>query len=413
MLDLIKEYMLKIWESIMKFSIMFYTYIKNHKTPVISLLFLLTYVILYYILSFHSSKIIAEKYEYYTNIIFLIIAIIWGVSIIFKFMNDDDKINSKILYFSKYVFGITLIISLFFLILYFLSSSILLNSVVSFIINVGLIVFGLYIISYFIRKSSYYNSIKKHPLWSKIYNVVFSIPQYIVGSYLFVKNDITNTPNFIYKIFGIEILFIIAYFLVPYLTTKLFTNNSTILLNEPVFTDKQHTVGTFENLHKETTENEDNPYLNYNYCISAWVFLDNVGPNYSSVSNNYASIINYGNNPKISYNGKIHELRVTMEKGRDENNDEVIYSTKKILLQKWNNIVVNYDSGITDIFINGVLVSSKNKILPYLTMDNVIVGEQHGYPGGVCNLIYHKSPLSKSKIKMFYELLKDKTPPHY
>lgn len=385
-----------------------FSYLKQHKTPVFSSLFFITYVVLFYTLLFKSTNSTLQKYEYYTNVIFIIIALIWSIGIMSKFMNNNNSINSSILKYSKFIIGITLVLSVFFILLYFFTSSIFANDVISFIINLGIIIFGLYIISYYIKNSKYYEKIKNSSFGSKLFNFTFKIPEIIIHFFSTFISDIKTTPYFIYKIIGIEIILIIMYFLLPYIFNKIITHKGIMLLKEPVYTDVKHTVGTFENLHKGDND-VSSPDYNYNYAISFWLFLDNVGDNYSNSTNKYTSLLNYGNNPKIEYNGSKHSFRVTMG---DENNKTIIYTNKNIPLQKWNNIVINYSSGITDIFINGELVGTKNKVLPYLKMNNVVLGEKGGYPGGICNVIYYKNTLTKSKIKGLYEILINKKRPY-
>lgn len=413
----ILDYILYSFEKMKEVSYYTFSYLKQHKTPVFSSIFFITYVILFYTFLFKSSNTTLEKYEYYTNIIFIVIALIWSIGIMSRFMNDNNSINSSIIKYSKFISGITLVLSIFFILLYIFTSSIFANDIITFIINIGIIVFGLYIISYYIRNSKYYEKIKNSSFGIKLFNFTFGIPEIIINFFSIFISDIKTTPNFIYKIIGIEIILIIMYFLIPYIFDKILTHKGIMLLKEPVYTDVKHNVGTFESLHKGTkmrnsgqgNNNDDNlPDYNYNYAISFWVFLDNVGDNYSSSTNKYTSILNYGDNPKIEYNGSKHSFRVTM--GEGDNN--IIYNSSNIPLQKWNNIVINYSSGITDIFINGELVGTKNKVLPYLKMNNIVLGEKGGYPGGICNVIYYKNTLSKSKIKTLYEILINKKRPY-
>jgi hypothetical protein len=61
-----------------------------------------------------------------------------------------------------------------------------------------------------------------------------------------------------------------------------------------------------------------------------------------------------------------------------------------MLLQKWNDILINYSNGIMDIFLNGELVNSSNNVVPYFNLDNLTVGENDGIKGGIRNVIYNK-----------------------
>ena len=43
----------------------------------------------------------------------------------------------------------------------------------------------------------------------------------------------------------------------------------------------------------------------------------------------------------------------------------IIYKKKKFKLQKWHNLVINYVGGVIDIFLNGELVASVNRVVSY------------------------------------------------
>jgi len=176
---------------------------------------------------------------------------------------------------------------------------------------------------------------------------------------------------------------------------------STRLLGDPIYTDKETTIGTQENL---TTQSD----YNYQYALSMWFFIHDQGPNHSAAYNKFTRLFNYGGRPSIVYNPKKNKLRITMLKGKKE---KIIYETTTFALQKWNNIVINYDKGTLDVFINGVLVASQPGIVPYLLKDNIAVGANKGISGGVCNVVYYTGILSKDRIENVYYLLKKSNPP--
>jgi hypothetical protein len=95
----------------------------------------------------------------------------------------------------------------------------------------------------------------------------------------------------------------------------------------------------------------------------------------------------------------------------DKNGNRIVYTKNNVLLQKWNNIILNYNGGVLDIFINGELVRSNIDVVPYYTLDNLTIGQDTGIQGGICNVVYFKKPLTVVNIYYLYNLLKDKTPP--
>ena len=64
-----------------------------------------------------------------------------------------------------------------------------------------------------------------------------------------------------------------------------------------------------------------------------------------------------------------------------------------------------------DIFLDGELVSSKPKIIPYMAHENLIFGANNGIHGGICNVVYSEKLLSKSNIMLNYKLLRSREIP--
>ena len=177
--------------------------------------------------------------------------------------------------------------------------------------------------------------------------------------------------------------------------------DSSILLRDPIFTDIRTPLGKFENLKK------GNDY-EYQYTLSSWIFLHEQPPNHSYKYNKFTSLLNYGNKPNITYNMKKNLLRITMLSGKTK---KIVYETNNFQMQKWNNVVINYDKGTLDIFINGHLVSTTAGIVPYMRISDVIVGEKDGLSGGICNVVYYSGNLSRERIEVFYNFLKNRDPP--
>ena len=176
------------------------------------------------------------------------------------------------------------------------------------------------------------------------------------------------------------------------------------LLNNPVPTNVEKTIGTYQNLvDKNATE------FNYNYAIGCWVFIHNYGTNLSPAYVVDTPLLNYGYRPAILWNGKSRELKIKIRDG--DNNIRTVFKTDKIPLQKWVNIVVNYNGGTLDVFIDKTLVASVDNIIPSMSYDKIIIGKDKGISGGICNVTYYKNVLTKNQIELYYNLLKNKNPP--
>ena len=110
-------------------------------------------------------------------------------------------------------------------------------------------------------------------------------------------------------------------------------------------------------------------------------------------------LLNYGNKPSIMYNGKTKELKIKMKNIHNE--VVTVFKTDKIPLQRWINIVINYNGGTLDVFIDKKLVASVRNIIPYMTYDKVVIGKDKGISGGICNVTYWSNVLTKNQIDIY------------
>ena len=182
-----------------------------------------------------------------------------------------------------------------------------------------------------------------------------------------------------------------------------YINGSNTLLKEPIYLNKEYTI----NMKKYI--NLTNP--NYHYSISFWYWLNPQPPNTSYSYNKYTNILNYGNTPSIDINPLKNKFRIKYKK--NINNDEIIYQSKIISYQKWNNIFINFDGGNMDIFLNGKLVSSKPNIISEIKYDNLILGENNGIHGGISNVVYYNKNIDSNTIENNYNSFKNNMNPYF
>ena len=188
-------------------------------------------------------------------------------------------------------------------------------------------------------------------------------------------------------------------------------STSKILLNKPTYINKTKHLGIYENLKKSPTGLGADDY-NYNYGLSSWIFIMAQGAEFGLGYSKFTKILDYGGKPTIWYNPDKHTLRITTKMKKNNNViDKKIYETKDFKLQKWNNIVINYIGGTLDIFINKQLVSSIQNIIPYMSSDQITIGDIHGISGSVSNVTYFAAPITKGRIDTFYDMLVNKDPP--
>tara|TARA_B110000444_G_scaffold254412_1_gene286909 strand:- start:255 stop:2963 length:2709 start_codon:yes stop_codon:yes gene_type:complete len=201
---------------------------------------------------------------------------------------------------------------------------------------------------------------------------------------------------------------------------KYFDTN-TQLVSKPIYLDrKTETDKTFQNLEDCGTYDFSGNFTHsgvsdcnqsYNYGLSLWVNLHAQPPNKNPSYNKYTTIINYSNNPKISYNMKENKLRVEILRNGQTHEMFTIFDKNVLKMQKWNNIVINYNLGIVEVFVNSKLLVTNDVILPYIKSDKIVIGEENGISGGICNVVYYPTKLTNTEISLLYNSLKLRNPP--
>jgi hypothetical protein len=294
------------------------------------------------------------------------------------------------------------------------------SSIISFILNILLviIILGLIYKTIYVQLPS--GNSKKNGLFDLIVKLLFYIPCIFsdtfdsIGS--FISGEYKNTTAGSVIMLIVAILLLSIYFITPSIYNKINLQGGNQLVNKPVYTNTQYSLGTYEELNGTVD-------YDYQYAISSWIFLDAVGPNTNLSYGKYTSLLNFANKPNILYNGKTNTLMITMEQKDlknitdnklidfDDNGNRIIYKKQNMPLQKWNNIIINYAGGVLDIFINGELVKSAIGVVPYYTLDSLTIGENNGISGGICNLVYFRKPLTSSNIYKIYNSAKNITPP--
>jgi len=323
------------------------------------------------------------------------------------------------------------------------------SGIVSFILNALIVVTILGLVFKLITGGTYY---KKSAFFRLIVNALLYIPCILVGlldtimSFLGIgvsagsgKSGLSglwsglsttiestkNTPATYYALLVFIIfLYVIYFFLGQQIQTNVAKQGGTILVNSPVYTNSENSIGTYDNLNG--TDSNENLY-DYNYAISFWVYIDAVSPNVTSSLDKYTSLLNYGGKPNVLYNASENTLMITLlntgepaigsvsrlknPQELDASGNIIIYKMEKVLLQKWNNIIINYTGGTIDIFYNGKLVKSVNEAVPQMSKDTLTIGANKGISGGICNVTYFNSSISASQIYYLYNTVKDKNPP--
>jgi len=181
------------------------------------------------------------------------------------------------------------------------------------------------------------------------------------------------------------------------------------ITKEPVRLDTKTTIIPDDSVNETSKKN-------YGFAISTWIYL--YPKDSKKTDSGYKTIFEFSYpNMKLIYKENIGGdaliFTPSIESAPNEPNNiqmPVPNSGKHILHQKWNNIIINYDTERLDIFINGVLRFTKNGIIlspNHSRIGSVNLGENGGLRGAVKDIVYYPIPLTSLKISSIY----NKPPP--
>jgi len=392
-----------------------------------SILFILFLITTFILITTNKDNLFDNKEKTASIIIMLlVICILWStllsINSFSDFTNNIKDSNNLDLFKNSLsvIFGI--VISGIFI--FWITNTIekLLNdsSKNSFMLNALIVIVILGFIYKIINANWPVGNAKKNAFVSIIFNTVLYIPCLVSDMFDVIGKmavgDFNGTNAGSFMMLGVAIALITAYIKIPRLFNYISTQGGKQLVNKPVLTDTEYNLGNYQELN-------DSEQFDYQYAISCWVYIEAVGPNTNASYNKFTSLLNFGNKPNILYNGKTHTLMITMQQKNlkdvtknklidfDDNGNRIIYIDKNFLLQKWNNIIINYNGGTLDIFLNGKLVKSSIEVVPYYTFDNLTIGENGGLKGGICNVVYFRQALTSQNVYFLYNTVKDQTVP--
>jgi len=342
---------------------------------------------------------------------------------LFPEIDNNSLVSDKMSLFKRsllVLFGIIISSLTIFWIVYNIQSLSGKSGITSFVLNMIIVAMVLGLIYKTINVRLPVGNEKKNAFFTLILSVLFYIPclfngvfdaagKFIVGEY---QSTTMGSILMLVAVIGL----IAIYFITPSIFNTIHLQGGKQLVNNPVYTDKQYSLGTYEQLNGSDK-------FDYQYAISCWVFLDAAPPNMNDSYSRYTTLLNFGNKPNILYRGETNTLMITMQQKDleevnknnlldfDDDGNRIIYKNNNMLLQKWNNIIINYNSGVLDIFLNGELVKSSVGVVPYYTLDNLTIGQDNGIKGGICNVVYFKRALNTLNMYYLYNMVKEKNPP--
>ena len=248
------------------------------------------------------------------------------------------------------------------------------------------------------------NQTENKPSWMKLLlKVITYIPCLLLDMTDYIRQQYQITTKPIVIIFVVEIILISIYFTYQWIMEQVITHNSKQLLQQPVNLNEETNLDAFSNV------NFVDDKFQYKYAISSWIYIDSFPPETNPKYEEYTSLLNIGNRPNILFNVAKNKLIIKMETAGKK--EDIVYETGDFNMQRWNNIIINYDGATLDIFINNQLVSSTPGIIPYNDNTMMTTGTPRGISGGICNVNYFNENISKGKIDWLYNSVKHLNPP--
>ena len=250
----------------------------------------------------------------------------------------------------------------------------------------------------------------------------FSRTWYDIKRFIFIQQ--TGTRMWMKMILIGELLIVAGYFASPAVKRTLTYRGGTVLLGDkPVSLGKKRDLMLYDpKINKLVNLNEQHNELSsentrtilfgtvnipitgkdiytYNYSISGWFYIV---PGVHEETN----ILNYASRPSIVYDPTLSKLVVkttAKPSSGSASSPDTFISNKEFPLQKWNHLVVNYDGGTLDIFMNNELIVSRKGTLSYDNTNlKLTVGGDTSIKGGVKSVVYYNKPNTRQDISRLY-----------
>lgn len=289
------------------------------------------------------------------------------------------------------VFGIIgVILGIIMFILYFLGNPSPTFVAVTIILNIVILIVTLALIYNAITTSKHVKL--ENTYLNLIKNIIFYIPCLFIHFIEAIKAEynITTKTSLIILAFDIAVILLSKYWntIVSVVTNK----GGIILQKDPVYLNHKNIIGTFEKIYG------DDPEFRYKFAISCDLYINPQPPNTNPAYSKFTSLLNFGDKPNIMYKADTNTLKIIIKLNNDTTKELVV--KKGIPLQKWNSLVINYDHGTMDVFLNKEIISSHKSVAPFMTFDNLVIGTDGGIHGGIKNVIYFNKSLNLRKILM-------------
>lgn len=149
----------------------------------------------------------------------------------------------------------------------------------------------------------------------------------------------------------------------------------------------------------------------YPYALSFWINMEAVPPEFNAAASAYTNVVSCGENVKCQYNNSLNKLRVMFMTKQKNEQEQVMFIEKTIHPQRWNHVVISNDGATIDVYLNGELTNTISAISN--TSDVLVVGQEKGIAGQLCNLQYYTTTMTYLSVQQLYQQFSPLDPPTY
>lgn len=261
-----------------------------------------------------------------------------------------------------------------------------------------------------------------------IANAMFYLPCLMLDTVDMLKEQYGLTTRPILILLAMEAAFILAGHLLPSAVVKALNHTGVHILSAPIsMTNHTSTANEIHfvdvNAADPTPTDTSQPGTvllhNYNYGVSAWFYIHPQPPNTNSNydATTYLNMVQVGEafGPVVKYNPKLNAMQFSIYGIPIESADipNSPFTITDIPLQTWNNVVINSDKGVVDIFINNKLMYTGTHLPKINSQDRFTIstGQDDGIHGEICNIMLNTTPFTKTEIGWLYKTNKALNPP--
>ncbi len=241
-----------------------------------------------------------------------------------------------------------------------------------------------------------------------IVNFILFIPCLFSDFIEYLYGDFATTPKIVYLLFVFELVLILLYLYIPKILKKMEHKRGKIIIDKPIRINYRNDATNYIDMQTEQpVPNSQNllvkPEANIRrqFALSLWMYVVPMPPNHVPY-NKPANILSFNNHPSILYNGTDKKFTVYYN-----NVDTGVFDAP---LEKWNQVILNYNKDTVDLFLNGVLIKTHSRRTmneSFNIGDILTTGQDNGLQGGIAKVVYYERPLLSHEIGSAYQYQKD------